>query len=174
MPSFLLHLTSLLLHNLPLHLSISPSLHLSQLACLTFSHLVFYVILYIVISLTSLCLTSPFYLAVTFLHALILHHLFLLSHQCCLSSQFSLLLSLPPLSYLFLNLTHRTSNHPAKRALFLLHAVPHHGVQCVPNSLISLESLYLPVQCLSLVSGNCMKQTKQVVIGTDYILDIPI
>ncbi len=117
--------------------------------------------------LSLLLLISPFYLAATPLFALILHHRLLLSLHRCLSFQF-LLFFLPP--FPLSNLTHHVSNHPAKCALFLHHAVPHHGVQRVFNSPVSLEAFYLPEQCLSVVSGNSVKQIEQVEIGRDCVL----
>lgn len=111
-------------------------------------------------------LISCFYLATTSLCA----HSFsttcsFLSHHCCLSSQSSSI----PLSLLpFLNLTRHSSNHLAMYALFLHHAVPHHGVHCsIPPSLskcfISRYGAYL--QSL----GICMMQVEQVAIGMgDY------
>ena len=77
----------------------------------------------------------------------------------------------PPPPLASLNLTHHAPNHAAKRALFLHHAVPHHGILSVLNSPVSLsKSVYLPVRCLSVVFGNCMKQIVQVHIGRDYCL----
>lgn len=126
---------------------------------LTFFHLGLFLPC-IAISLTCLCLISPIYWAATSPLALTPHYLLLLSHHCSLSSWYSCFSS-PLFS---LNLTHHASNHPAKHALFLHHAVPHHGVQRMLNSPVCLEVFYLPVQCLSAVSGNCMKQIEQVEI----------
>lgn len=73
----------------------------------------------------------------------------------------------------FLNLTRHSSNQLAMYALFLHHAVPHHGAHCsVPPSLskcfISRYGAYL--QSL----GIRMMQVEQVAIGRDGGLLIPI
>lgn len=127
--------------------STSPILHLSQLARLTFSHLVLFVIPCIAISLTSLSSYFPLLLS-SYLSACT-YSPSPVSSVTPMLPQLPIFLASPSPSppFPFLNLAHQASNHPAKRALFLLHAVPHHGVQCVLNSPISLEAFYLPLQC---------------------------
>lgn len=140
--------------------------HLSHLPWLAFSHLVLFIPCITIFS--HLSSSFPFYLTATSLLALILHHLFLLSHRCRLSSQFSLPFSLPPsfpLSWIELItlLTIQLSVHCFCTMLFHIMA---YGACSTPPSL-SLEVFYLPVQCLSVVSGNCMKQIEQVEISKD-------